>query len=578
MNCILHCLRHSENQTIELSEGGILDETDSFSLYLESDYEIGDVRLDITDIPIKLNRLTLDNYKYIYIIDYESIRDYFQSQGFRIDNYSKEFYHLTIKQKIWFYKLFINYPIGLCEILLIDNRTEKVLTSFSLNIDSKKINETEFSSLVNYIESKNTSIWTKHSLLKHTANPLDADDKMEWLLTFCENFINTLKTEHLHFFSFDKINIIKQKNEIKTYSSEVNTSEESLFWLINNLDTLYTTTSYDSNKIIIKNRLYSPIEILSNELEENTDTTENQIIHGFITELRLFLNQMKNNFDDEIKNYSKTTFKSRLNYYSHKRNIKRLNDLDEHIIEIKYYLNKYIPVSSENIDYLNTNKIESKKHYNFVFEKLLQWLLYKNATFFNDKKLFKGINRMDQLFEKACFYKIIDSFKNLEFEVEEVSKDDDNFPVKVKLTKRGTIHYLYSQILPDTLTSVRLKNEIGNKSGTLQPDFTIEFENGNYLIIDSKYKKLNTITKYDYPDLTLKYLHGIGLKDGGFFNPIGLFVLFPGIEDSIEFYQKDKFNLFGLKPTLPSIGSIGVNFEDESRLLNNSIEKLLEII
>ncbi|AIG29677.1 hypothetical protein IA01_03965 [Flavobacterium psychrophilum] len=570
-NCVLHCFKNNQNQTSELNQGEYIDETDNFSFYLESDSDCGDVRIDITDIPIKLNRLTELKHKYIYVFDYESLRDYFQSQKFRIENFSKEFYCPDLKQKIWFYKLFINYPIGLCDILLIDNTNEKVIQSFNLNIDSAKINETEFDSLVKYVESKSTSIWTKHSLLKHTASPLNADDRIEWLLNFCENFVNELKEKYLHFFSFDKIKIIKQKNEIVNYSSDVSTSDESLFWLINNLDTLYPTTTYDINKIMINNRLFAPLEILSNNLEENTDTNENQIIHGFITELKLFLNQIKDTFDEDIKNCSKTTFDGRLNFYSYKRSLKRLGDINESLNEIKYYLDKYIPVTIETLDFLNTNKIESKEHYNFIFDKLIQWLLNKNATYSKDKKLFKGINRMDQLFEKACFYKLIDSFKKLEYEVQEISNN------KVKLTKKGAVHYLYSQILPDKLISVRSKNGYGGNSGVLQPDFTIELENGKFIIIDAKYKKLETITRYDYPDLALKYLHGIGLKTGGFFNPMGLFMLFPRIENFIDFYQKEEYNLYSNNPVYPSIASIGLNFEEESRLLNSSIKKLLEI-
>ncbi|EPE9919431.1 hypothetical protein ACSN7H_001140 [Flavobacterium psychrophilum] len=570
-NCVLHCFKNNQNQTSELNQGEYIDETDNFSFYLESDSDCGDVRIDITDIPIKLNRLTELKHKYIYVFDYESLRDYFQSQKFRIENFSKEFYCPDLKQKIWFYKLFINYPIGLCDILLIDNTNEKVIQSFNLNIDSAKINETEFDSLVKYVESKSTSIWTKHSLLKHTASPLNADDRIEWLLNFCENFVNELKEKYLHFFSFDKIKIIKQKNEIVNYSSDVSTSDESLFWLINNLDTLYPTTTYDINKIMINNRLFAPLEILSNNLEENTDTNENQIIQGFITELKLFLNQIKDTFDEDIKNCSKTTFDGRLNFYSYKRSLKRLGDINESLNEIKYYLDKYIPVTIETLDFLNTNKIESKEHYNFIFDKLIQWLLNKNATYSKDKKLFKGINRMDQLFEKACFYKLIDSFKKLEYEVQEISNN------KVKLTKKGAVHYLYSQILPDKLISVRSKNGYGGNSGVLQPDFTIELENGKFIIIDAKYKKLETITRYDYPDLALKYLHGIGLKTGGFFNPMGLFMLFPRIENFIDFYQKEEYNLYSNNPVYPSIASIGLNFEEESRLLNSSIKKLLEI-
>jgi predicted component of viral defense system (DUF524 family) len=569
MNCTLHCLKIHNNQTVELIDGDYIDETESFSFYIECDYDLGDVRIDITDIPIKLDKLLVSTNKFEYIFNYDSIKDYFTSQKFRIDNYSKEFFVSQLNQKILFFKLFVNYPIGLCDILLIDNSTEKVIKSFNLNVTSSKINDSEFNSLVKYVEAKSTSIWTKHSLLKHTATSLNSDDKLEWLMIFCENFVNELNKNHLHFFSFDKIKVIKQKNEVINFSTDVCTTDDSLFWLINNLDTLYPTTSYDENKIIISNRLFAPLEIQSSSLEESTDTNENQIIHGFITELRLFLSQIIDTFNENINKCSKITFEGNLIFYSYKRSLNRLNEIKKGLNEVKYNLEKYIPVTIETLDHLNTNKIEFKEHYSFVYNSLLEWLLYKNATYTKDKRLFKGINRMDQLFEKACFYKLIDAFKKLEFEVEEINN------YKVKLIKKGVIHHLYSQTLPEKLISVRAKNEHGNSSGNLKPDFTIEFENGKFIIIDAKYKKSETIKKYDYPDLTLKYLHGIGLYEGGFFNPLALFILFPEVEGEFEFYQKNKYDLFSNSPAYPSIGSIGVNFETESRILNGSIEILL---
>ena len=83
-NCVLHFFKNNQNQTIELIQGDFVDEVDYFSFYIESDSDFGDVRIDITDIPIKLNRLTEFKHKYIYAFDYESLRDYFQSQKFKI--------------------------------------------------------------------------------------------------------------------------------------------------------------------------------------------------------------------------------------------------------------------------------------------------------------------------------------------------------------------------------------------------------------------------------------------------------------------------------------------------------------
>ena len=39
----------------------------------------------------------------------------------------------------------------------------------------------------------------------------------------------------------------------------------------------------------------------------------------------------------------------------------------------------------------------------------------------------------------------------------------------------------------------------------------------------------------------MKYLHGIGNKNGGFFNCLGLFVLYPDTNNKIDFYQWIEF-------------------------------------
>nr|WP_315214104.1 hypothetical protein [uncultured Flavobacterium sp.] len=572
---VFHCFKktHSQNK-IELKDFDYIDEVDNFSICIESDIELINFTILITDIPIGLSLVGFINDKFWYQLNIADLKKYFEIQGFE-NSFEKYYlsyeYFEKIEKEISYTKLFINYPIGLCNISLYDNKLEKTILTISFNIISFKIDEKEFTSLVSYVEEKGTSIWAKHSLLKHTADKFDNLNKIEWLLNLCENFTNDLNKKYLILFSIDKIKVIKTKNEVLPYSSEINISEDSIYWLANNLDVLQPTVYYDTNKILIKNRLFSPIEILASEFEESTDVNENQIIHGFISELKLFLIKNKFELEEKAKKCDQIKFEDLIEYYSLRRSINRIKIILQHLDEIKYYLNKYIPVTLETLDFFNINKIESKEHYNYVYHNLIEWLLYKDAIFSSEKKYFKGINRMDKLFERACFFKLMDSFKKLEFESEIIKIDKDEFPTKVKLAKNGVIHYLYFEIIPDSLVTVKRNSNI------LKPDFIIELENNHFIIIDAKYKKLNNIFKYDLSDLAIKYLHGIGNNEGGYFNPLGLFVLYPSTLKKIDFYHKKEFNLFSNKPVFPSIGSIPLNFEEESELLNMSIKKLLEV-
>jgi hypothetical protein len=574
MNYTLHCFKHAFNQVVELSEFDSIDEVNFFSLCIESELELINVVILINNTEFGIVKIDGFNNKFWYVLDFESVKKYFRSQDFKdtaFNYYSNEFKVNLLEQKIWFYKLFINYPIGLCDIFLYDVTTDEDLISFKINITSAKIDVNEFKSLVSYIESRGISIWTKKSLVKHTADRFNLEDKTEWLITFCEFFIAELEAKHLHYFAFDKIKVIRPRNKIVSYSLDVNTSEESLFWLVNNLDILRATNFSDVDKIIVNNRLFSPSEILSTELEECLNTNENQLIHGFISELTHFFTQLHYQLEDQIKKYSRTRFEEIVDFYSNTRSLKRVKKILQNLTRIKFYFEKYIPVESETLDFLYTNKIDSKEHYSYVYNNLVEWLVNKDAIFSKDKKLFKGITRMDHLFERACFFKLVDSFEKIGFEKVVINFDENDFPCKVKLSRKGVVHYLYFEIIPETLITIR------KDSGRLKPDFFIELENGHFVIIDAKYKKATNIVKYDYQDLVLKYLHGIGYKNGGFFNPLGLFVLFPSIRSDIDFYQKKENNLFGDKPAFPSIGNIALNFEEESKLLDAAIQKILEI-
>lgn len=574
VNCILHCFKQPYNQVVKLNEFDFIDEVNYFSFLLESEIELTHYIVLINNTAFKINKIKEYSSKFWYCLDYGSVKEYFKSQDFNdlaFTNYTGEFELDIIKERIYFYKLFINYPIGLCIIDLYDNIKNEEVISFSLNIVSAKIDEKEFESLIGYIESRGISIWTKNSLVKHSADKFNKEDKTDWLITFCESFVKNLSENYLHYFSFDKIKIIKPKNEIVSYSSDLSTSEESMSWLINNLDILNPTSVYDLNKIVVRNRLFTPSEILASELEESTDNNENQLVHGFINELHQFLVELQYKIEELKKIYSeKRTFEMIIEFYSNVRSFNRIQKVLNSLTEAKYYLDNHIPVRAESLDFLFTNKIETKEHYSFVYNNLIEWLLYKDAVFSKDKMLFKGITRMDQLFERACFFKLIDSFESNGFHYEVITFDSHDFPNKVKMVKGGVVHYLFFELIPEILMTIK------KGSGRLKPDFFIELENGTYIIIDAKYKKSNNIIRYDYQDLVLKYLHGIGFKSGGFFSPIGLYVLFPGLRNEIDFYQNKEYDLFSAKPAYPSIGIIGLNFDDDSLLLNESLKKLLQ--
>lgn len=570
MSALIHCFKHVFS-TDSLKQGDLIDETDFFSIYVESTEELNDAVVLVTDIPLKLKKVATLKSGYGYILEDESVKLYFRSQEFHkvFDVYRKDLLNNHIGLNHSFYKIFVNYPIGICEISLYDDKKGKVIASHTLNVISSKIDSGEFSTLVSFVESKGSSIWAKYSLLKQPAEGADIDDRLDWLLTFCSNFIAKFNEIYLYHFATDKINTLIPEGIVESFDADISVSEESFQWLISNLDVLKPTVTYDFNKIIINNRPFIPSEILAARLIEQTDNAENQLVHGFLSEIHGFLTTVVEKCNYEISKNDRTTFDNLVLYYAFTRKSKIASTLIREILNVKNFLVQEIPVSKETIDFMHINKIESKEHYYFVYENLLQWLLFRDANYSFDSTFFKGITRLDQLFERGCFYKLIDVLENLGYGIQlETTSDYSQFN-KVTFIKAEKTHVLYFQKLPESLMTIR------KGSGNLLPDYVLIIDNRYYVIIDAKYKKDHNISKYDYPELTLKYLHGIGPKNNEYPKALALLVLYPEKNNSTDFYHKNDYSLYGHSTVLPQIGSVGINFEDQSTALEEILKQVI---
>ena len=118
-----------------------------------------------------------------------------------------------------------------------------IFIELKINVVSDKLNESEFISLVNYVESKSVGLWSKYSLLKNSALLNEEMDKNDWQIIFFQEFIKKLKEKYLYQFQYDKLKFLKGESEIIPYSSDVLVDEDSTIWLTQNLDILAYTHS-----------------------------------------------------------------------------------------------------------------------------------------------------------------------------------------------------------------------------------------------------------------------------------------------------------------------------------------------
>lgn len=560
-----------------LDNGSIVNETDNFLILIETRQEIVGVetyRILLTDIPFKLEFIRKNTGHYIYGIGNQSLENYFRGEGFSLHIYSEK--HIEIDdERYTFYKLFINYPAGRCNISLIqEDHVDTIIASHEVQITSKKLQEGEFKNIVSYLYDKSASIWEGKSLLQNQAIDSSQINRELWRLHECERFENELTKEHLPFFSFDAITRIVKSNYLTHYSTDIDISDESLYWLTNNLDTLTPTVSHDVHKIKIRNRLFRPSEMFANRLSESTDVTENRFVKGFIKELIFFCAEIESSFFTKKSSVPHPRrFKEEIAYLFYNRIEKKASKVKRNLIKALHKLTSLIPTSTE-INYVDDiQKIASKPHYYFIYQFYIGWVKHRNAQYKKESLPFLGIDRMDVLFERACYFKLVDAFNELGFHsknIEESYSEKRNLFQIIEFTKKDEVYTLHYEVMPSEVATV-------TSGGPLRPDFIIKLTDNSYVIIDAKYKSLSNIKKYDLPELGLKYLHGLGLETGGKMNTIGLFTMYPSIDSEKDFYQSLQYDLFSPKRTLPSIGSIGTCFSNSNDELKNILEILLNI-
>jgi hypothetical protein len=567
MHAEIHCLKY-ENGISTIDQSGTIDEVYFFSVYVSSDFRLSSPTLVLTDIPLRLILLGIKNDKYIYLLDEVSVRDYFKTQDFYdvFDIYKQSFPVSEIVSTIPFYKLFVNYPIGECTVRLFNHDGDIMLFQKKINITSLKIEADEFTSLISYIEKRGSFIWAKYSLIKNEAHGINVPDHLDWLLVFIEDLLEVFTEKYLFRFAYDKISILVPKGNVESFEADTSISEDSILWLFENLDVLHPTVSYDLNKVIINRRPFAPNEIFALNLFDSTDCIENQVVHGFFNELNNYLLGLLHEVKIHVDKGNNATFEDFIEIYALKMKVGRLNQLIVKLGRVLVFLEEHIPVTRNSVDILHLNKVEVKEHYDFVHRQFLRWLNNKGAGFLIHNKHFQGITRLDQLFEKACFFNLIETLIAIGYEI----RPEELSGKKISLVKGTATHFLYCQSIPDGLTTVK------RGSGNLKPDFVLDLGDNGYVIMDAKYKKSNNISKYDYPDLVLKYLHGIGPDSGGVFNVKSLLIFYPDKINRASFYQENEYIYGGRHLIFPVIGSIGFNFGNDNIQLIEILSNILE--
>jgi len=548
----------------------------------------------VSDQPLPSNcYLWLSDFKFTAIFSYRFETSYHYNINlgdfFNYEDIIKFSYRFAINgQLTLFYKIFLNY-YGECAIEL-EGVSEKLIQLGKVNVESHKISNINF--LLDYLLEKNHFYWNTVSLTKIEAIDLPKDqENIIWTLKKIEKSLNVLEQNFIPHIK-DAIGRLVPHFSVGVYNESSIVTEESLLWLLENPDALENTHQQGERNILLLNRPYRLNELLTQELILDTDVLENQVIHGFLIDISIFLNSSSNSINKVLDALSlHADFKSQIyrSYYSRLRNT--INSLYNSLYYVNAQLNKFLPVSRMHLSFSDDSKFNSKQHYHDVYIEISKWI-YRSDAIFSIDELFSGAKDIAKLYEIYCLFKSIDTLTcDLGFEMTNQSRPVNDLHEYELPDKRETaIHTYHSfkrdtddivinlfyEALPESLTTVAKGTVRG-----FRPDFVLEITQRakvpKYLILDAKYKKIDNIRSYDYQELSLKYLHGIGLREGGYLPVVGLFILNPIVDTAIDYYQKSVYtNSSSL--VLPLIGRVEVSIgSEQTNYLKDIFSKMIEI-
>jgi len=504
----------------------------------------------------------LNEYKFQFIGTVTEKTVFIEDEVFDYDNkllVYKENSVLTKEKK----RIFEDY-FGYLKINISDNEY-----NFEVRIQKLKVPELE--EILLYLWNQDPIIFDNFfskSTLKSKLNKENQNlDYSSKFVNIFEDYYNFFKNS---FFIFKSLphNVLRTKNTIKNYD-KADISNNSIDWLINNLDELHIDYKYKNaeNSIQINNN-YGLIEkILTEEKVSDFNVYENQIILGSFDYVNLEIGKIKN----KIKGYLSTKQYYEKDFYSINEFkiipfLKLKDDLEKIESKIKSLQRKYKDIfaktNPKNTFPKLTPVFSNKRHYTDAYNKIK---LIRDIKINLDGELnLLNIKKLSTLYERFNLFILINSIlakKPISFKKENPKLEDNTFQ---------EFYFQFSNVI----ISLYYDNYIGNipnkiglqriSKGYYKPDYVIKLEtlnNVNFYILDSKYSSENTVKEKHMLKCIKAYILDIGISELTSSKVEELILIYPGENEEIIFGD----NIF--KPKISIM---------PSKVKNNNLKEFIE--
>ncbi|NDL00354.1 DUF2357 domain-containing protein [Photorhabdus bodei] len=507
------------------------------------------------------------------------------------------------------YETFFHNYFGIAEFFLIleHDEKEKLVLFQKIDVLAKKINAERVNDMLSFLaKHNNDALYSFFRVTRRNAGFKDGDTPADIFLEWMEKTIKNL-SQLIDAILFEPITKLTTKYQFIAPTESTNVDDQTLSWICDNIEELFETPQEQDAILEYNGKFYSSLKIRESSLCNDSDVYENQVLHGFITTLKLAVSGLLAGFETPTQYQEKNnTYSEYVSFYNQIRKfqrkinhnkIKKCKEMLIYLNHIKRKLNKRIPVKRQltGIPTL-TMKVKNHKTYLSIFNKIISWYRFGSPDWSTQEELL-SLKSIPKLFEYySLFYlkEILDKY--FRYTTPFDSNDGKSFFCYKINNTRITLHYepkywmhknkksgeeslINSENWTINNGKINIRNHF-SKNSNRSPDFVITVENGvsrYHYILDAKYTTHKKGFTHYLPELTMKYLHGLHDISSKNKNILGLTVITPNISAIIKHYHTDSFNIFSDNPIEPSlnVGSISPGQEFQNNFI---FEKMIGLI
>lgn len=442
---------------------------------------------------------------------------------------------------------------------------------FNFEVRIQKLKVPELEEILLYLWNQDPIIFDNFFSKSTLKSKLDKENQN---LDYSSKFVNIFEDYYSFFkncyFIFKSLphNVLRTKSIIKDYEL-ADISNNSIDWLINNLDELHIDYAYKNIEDSIQiNNNYGLVEkILTEEKVNDFNIYENQIILGSFDYVNLEIGKIKN----KIKGYLSTKQYYEKDFYSINEFkiipfLKLKDDLEKIESKIKSLQRKYkdifVKANPKNTFPKLTPVFSNKRHYTDAYNKIK---LIRDIKINLDGELnLLNIKKLSTLYERFNLFVLVNSI---------LAKNPISFKKENPKVEDNIFQEFYFQFANRKI-SIYYDNYIGNEEnkiglqrisrGYYKPDYVIRLDTQNnvyYYILDSKYSSEKTVKDMHLLKCIKTYILDIGISNLNSTKVEELILIYPGENEELIFGN----NIF--KPKISIL---------PSKVKNNNLKEFIE--